>query len=36
MKFKKEKHEWTYRLQCENPKCKTSFKNREADRKHSC
>jgi hypothetical protein len=36
MRFKKEKHILTYRLECENPKCKAYFKNREADMKHRC
>jgi|DEB0MinimDraft_10_1074344.scaffolds.fasta_scaffold00228_32 hypothetical protein len=34
MTFKKEKHEWSYRIQCEF--CKAGFKDRSSDLKHKC
>lgn len=34
MRFRKEKHEWTYRIQCEE--CGAGIKDRKHDREHRC
>lgn len=34
MRFRKEKHEFTFRVQCEN--CGAGFKDRKHDYNHNC